>query len=198
MFQHRAARRPGRRGSCRTSKATGYSCPPSPEVGSRSVTKSSVNTDARTIAKMVGNDAVLSARLLQLPTARCIAVAETIDPAGSHAARPEDGLAASLRMKQILCHFQMPDWQSSAGWDDSSGRRDRIACWPAGPRAPGNEQAMLGGLIDSISGTADPGKIDERWGCGPGPGSALITNWHRDRWPHPQALELRRFASPTS
>ena len=139
------------------------------------------NTDALTIAKMVGNDAALSARLLQVansPLYRGRVEIDSIQQAVTRLGlKMVRSLVVSLAMKQIFqATSDALDTQFRQIWDDSLQVAAISRVLAGGVAELENEQAMLGGLIHNIGALPILTKIDERWGYDADPNliSALI------------------------
>jgi HD-like signal output (HDOD) protein len=129
----------------------------------------SESTDAGKIAAMVGNDAALSARLLQVansPLYRGRVEIDSIQQAVTRLGlKMVRSLVVSLAMKQIFqATSDALDRQFRKIWDDSLqvAAISRVLANQVAELE--NEQAMLGGLIHNIGALPILTKIDERWG----------------------------------
>jgi HD-like signal output (HDOD) protein len=125
--------------------------------------------DAETIARMVGNDAALSARLLQVANSPVYRGSQEIDSINQAVTRLGmrlvRSLVVSLAMKQIFqATSDALDRQFRKIWDDSLqvAAISRVLA-NAVPELE-NDQAMLGGLIHNIGALPILTKVDEHWG----------------------------------
>lgn len=129
----------------------------------------SETADAATIARMVANDAALSARLLQVansPLYRGRVEIDSIQQAVTRLGlKMVRSLVVSLAMKQIFqATSDALDREFRQIWDDSL-QVAAISRVLAGNVAElENEQALLGGLIHNIGALPILTKIDERYG----------------------------------
>ena len=125
--------------------------------------------DAATIARMVGSDAALSARLLQVANSALYRGSQEIDSINQAVTRlgmrQVRSLVVGLAMKQIFqATSDALDRQFRTIWDDSLqvAAISRVLA----NSVPGleNDQAMLGGLIHNIGALPILTKVDEHWG----------------------------------
>jgi HD-like signal output (HDOD) protein len=118
---------------------------------------------------MVGNDAALSARLLQVANSALYRGSQEIDSINQAVTRlgmrQVRGLVISLAMKQIFqATSDALDRQFRVVWDDSLqvAAISRVLA-NAVPELE-SDQAMLGGLIHNIGALPILTKVDEHWG----------------------------------
>jgi HD-like signal output (HDOD) protein len=154
------------------------------------------NTDAESIARMVGNDAALSARLLQVANSPLYRGRVEIDSIQQSVTRlglkMVRSLVVSLAMKQI---FQSTsdalDKQFRSVWDDSLQVAAISRVLANNVPTLENEQAMLGGLIHNIGALPILTKLDEQFGYDADPG--LIVELIEDLAPEIGARILRHW-----
>ena len=152
---------------------------------------------AESIAAMVGKDAALSARLLQVANSPLYRGRSEIDSINQAVTRlglkMVRSLVVSLAMKQIFqATSDALDAQFRKAWDDSLqvAAISRVLA-DAVPELE-NEQAMLGGLIHNIGALPILTKVDEHCGfdadsatigglidaLAPGIGAQILTHWN--------------------
>lgn len=144
--------------------------PTLPEVALK--VRDAVETDlanAETIAAMVGNDAALSARLLQVansPLYRGRAEIHSIQQAVTRLGlKMVRSLVVSLAMKQIFqATSDALDREFRKIWDTSLRVAAISRVLAGGVPELENEQALLGGLIHNIGALPILTKIDEKYG----------------------------------
>jgi HD-like signal output (HDOD) protein len=129
----------------------------------------SENTDAASIAAMVGNDAALSARLLQVansPLYRGRVEIDSIQQAVTRLGlKMVRSLVVSLAMKQIFqATSDALDREFRSIWDESLQVAAISRVLAGNVPELENEQAMLGGLIHNIGALPILTKVDEIWG----------------------------------
>ncbi|MCB1790342.1 MAG: HDOD domain-containing protein [Gammaproteobacteria bacterium] len=127
------------------------------------------STDAETIARMVANDAALSARLLQVANSPLYRGRNEIDSIRHAVTRlglkMVRSLVVSLAMKQIFqATSDALDHQFRQVWDDSLQIAAISRVLAGNVSQLENEQAMLGGLIHNIGALPILTKLDERYG----------------------------------
>ena len=127
------------------------------------------STDAETIARMVANDAALSARLLQVANSPLYRGRHEIDSIRHAVTRlglkMVRSLVVSLAMKQIFqATSDALDHQFRQVWDDSLQIAAISRVLAGSVSQLENEQAMLGGLIHNIGALPILTKLDERYG----------------------------------
>ena len=127
------------------------------------------STDAETIARMVANDAALSARLLQVANSPLYRGRNEIDSIRHAVTRlglkMVRSLVVSLAMKQIFqATSDALDHQFRQVWDDSLQIAAISRVLAGSVSQLENEQAMLGGLIHNIGALPILTKLDERYG----------------------------------
>ncbi len=131
------------------------------------------SADAATIARMVGRDPALSARLLQVansPLYRGRTDIESIHQAVTRLGlKMVRSLVVSLAMRQIFqATSDILDRQFRQLWDDSLQVAAISHIMAAGIPQLEREQAMLGGLVHNIGALPILIKIDEHFGFGAG------------------------------
>lgn len=155
------------------------------------------SADAATIARMVANDAALSARLLQVansPLYRGRVEIDTIQQAITRlGVKMVRSLVVSLAMKQIFqATSDTLDQQFRKIWDTSLQVAAISRVLAGGVPELENEQAMLGGLIHNIGALPILTKMDEHYGfnadqeivtslieeVAPSIGAKILDNWN--------------------
>ena len=155
------------------------------------------SADAATIARMVANDAALSARLLQVansPLYRGRVEIDTIQQAITRlGVKMVRSLVVSLAMKQIFqATSDTLDQQFRKIWDTSLQVAAISRVLAGGVPELENEQAMLGGLIHNIGALPILTKMDEHYGfnadqeivtslieeVAPSIGAKILKNWN--------------------
>jgi HD-like signal output (HDOD) protein len=128
------------------------------------------NSNAAEIAALIGNDAALSARLLQVANSPLYRGRIEIDSIQQAVARLGlklvRSLVVSLAMKQIFqATSDALDDRFRQIWDDSLQVAAISRVLANNVATLENEQAMLGGLIHNIGSLPVLTKIDDRRGC---------------------------------
>ena len=154
------------------------------------------NTNAEAVARMVANDAALSARLLQVansPLYRGKVEIDSIQQAVTRLGlKMVRNLVVSLAMKQIFqATSEALDRQFRAIWDESLQVAAISRMLASNVPELENEQAMLGGLIHNIGALPILTKIDEEFGFDAS--DDLITGLINDHAPEIGAQILKQW-----
>ncbi|MCB1775026.1 MAG: HDOD domain-containing protein [Gammaproteobacteria bacterium] len=155
------------------------------------------STNAAEVAAMVGKDAALSARLLQVANSPLYRGRSEIDSIQQAVTRlglkMVRSLVVSLAMKQIFqATSDALDREFRKVWDDSLQVAAISRVLAGNVPELENEQAMLGGLIHNIGALPILTKVDEVWGfdadhatiqalisdLAPEIGARILEHWH--------------------